>query len=286
MIDLVRVAELDVSAASGLVARADTLCVVADDETFLAVYRHDGTPMSRVALLRDEPPLPEPHAERKRRKPDFEALVELPDGRLLALGSGSTPARMRGVLIDPARDWAVRTIDLSALYGALARELPELNLEGAAVHAERLWLAQRGNGASAQNACVQLDLAGVLRELDGSAALGASTLQAITRVDLGTLDGVPLGFTDLSAHAEHGLFFSAAAEASASTYDDGAVAGSVLGVLSPSGDVLSCQRLAPACKIEGLAVVSASRSSAVTVALVADPDDRALPAPLFFATFK
>src|SRR5690349_13989277 len=98
-VDLEPIAELDVSAASGLVAIAERLYVVADDEHFLATYDFAGRPLGRLALWPDA--LPDEHAERKRLKSDLEALTQLPDGRLLALGSGSTPRRRRGALIDP-----------------------------------------------------------------------------------------------------------------------------------------------------------------------------------------
>src|SRR3954468_11896091 len=153
MLTLHAIAELDISAASGLVALSDRLCTVADDELFLATYDFAGRPLARVPLF--EGVLSEVHAERKAHKPDLEALAAVPDGRLLAFGSGSTPARMRGALVDPARAWNVRGIDLAPLYTALAADLPDLNIEGAMVHEDRLWLAQRGNGADGQNGCIE-----------------------------------------------------------------------------------------------------------------------------------
>ena len=278
MLDLAPIAELDVSAASGLAALPDALCVIADDETFLGVYDYDGRPRARVALLPDR--LPAEHHARKRSKPDFEALAALPDGRLLALGSGSTAARMRGVLITPAMGWGVRAFDLAPLYQALAKDVPELNVEGAAVLGDRLVLLQRGNGAARDNARIDLDLAAVLHALDDGAALDAGALCAIERVRLGEIDGVPLGFTDAAAHPSAGLLFTAAAEDTADTYLDGRSAGSVVGVLS-GGAVLAAHTVQPACKLEGLACRVAG--GATRLWLVADADDRGVPATLFRA---
>src|SRR6185503_11592625 len=103
MIALVPIATLTVSAASGLVRRGDALYVVADDELVLVRYGLDGGERGRVRLRTGE--LPREHAARKAAKADFEALVDLGDGRMLALGSGSTEQRCRGAVIagDAAR---------------------------------------------------------------------------------------------------------------------------------------------------------------------------------------
>ncbi len=271
-LQLSMVAQLDVSAASGLCALPDRLCVVADDETFLAQHAFDGTPLGRVALFGDA--LPEEHATRKRQKPDLEALALLPDGRLLALGSGSTPRRERGALIDPARGWTVRAIALAALYAELRAVLPELNVEGAVVVGERLVLLQRGNGRARANARVDLDLARALEALDGG-MLAASALIAVKAVALPDLAGVPLSFTDATVHAGR-VLFTAAAENTNDTYEDGACSGSVVGELR-GAQVLWIQPVQPACKLEGISCTDDR------LWLVADADDRRAPAPLYSA---
>jgi hypothetical protein len=278
-INLSKVADLDVSAASGLIARGDELYVIADDELFVAAFDTQGTLRRRIALIAGE--LPDDYKERKRRKPDFEALATLPDGRILALGSGSTSARMRSVCFDPTHEVAHQTSDWSELYGALSRILPELNVEGAAVQAGRLWLAQRGNGAAGQNACIELDLETVMGALGASAPIPSRALVAIHPVVLGSIDGAPLSLTDLAPHPSNGLLFSAAAEPSASTYHDAPTTGSVIGVISTRGEVLHELRAMPVCKLEGIA----PSSDAGSLWLVADPDDRSQRAPLFRMTW-
>ena len=280
MLELSEVATLDVSAASGLVALADRLCLVADDEVFLSVYRLDGVPLGRIPLFDDA--LPEDHAGRKRRKPDLEAVALMPDGQVLALGSGSTEARRRGALVDPMRDSPARVIDLGPLYERLAADVPELNIEGAAVGAEAVWLLQRGNGASRFNALIELDLARVVRTLDASASIGADALGSVTPVTLGDLDGVPLSFTDAVARPGGGLIFSAAAEDTSDTYQDGACAGSIIGVLV-DGRVTQRVRVNPTLKLEGIALAGDDRSG-LMLWLVADPDDREIRASLYRAT--
>jgi len=280
MIELTRVAALDVSAASGLCLIGDGVCVIADDENFLALYGLDGRPRRRVALLPGQ--LPATHAERKRLKPDFETLVALPDGRLLALGSGSTPARMRGVLVDPARGWQVRVIDLAPLYAALGARLPELNIEGGAVRDDRLLLLQRGNGSARVNACIELALARVLAAIERSGAIEPDAIGGVERVFLGELAGVALSFTDAAVHPDGRLLFSAAAEDTADTYADGVCTGSVLGWLDAGHAVRDAQPLHPTCKIEGIAC-SAGAGATTALWLVADADDRSIPALLYRA---
>jgi hypothetical protein len=273
------IATLDIAAASGIAQRADKLCVIADDELDLAIYTLAGARCGGVALVPGV--LPDAAAERKAAKPDFEALVSLPDGSLLALGSGSIPARMRGAWITFDAEWPhVRTVDLSDLYTALLRPWPELNIEGCTVCGDALVLCSRGNGARADNVLIHLDLADALSCLRASAELRASSVRAAHRVVLGQLRGTPLSLTDLTLAGDQ-LLFSAAAEASPNTYEDGVCAGSVLGSVSPTGEVLRVAAVSPPLKIEGICVQHNTQSRRLW--LVADADDRSARAPLLAA---
>lgn len=283
VLTLTTLAQLDVSAASGIVATRDRLYVIADDETFLAAYTHAGDPVSKIVL---GGLLPEDHASRKRHKPDYEALCLLPDGRLLALSSGSRPARMRAALVTlPVGSTPVQTesIDLQPLYAHLEQSIPELNIEGAVVFGERLWLLQRGNGKARFNACIELDLERALATLQADKCLDASALIACRRVALGELHGVALSFTDVTAHPTLGLLFSAAAEQTSNTYDDGLCVGSVVGRLSEQGDVQAAQTVSACSKVEGLCVLP-DAAQGVPLRLVCDADDRSVPATLYTAT--
>jgi hypothetical protein len=282
MLALSLFARLDVSAASGLVVSAGCFFVIADDELTLAAYDRDGRPQPRIPLWPGS--LPETHTERKRAKPDLEALCELPDGTLLALGSGSTAQRERGALVDLGAGRTVREIELAPLYRTLRDEFPELNIEGAVVHDNRLWLAQRGNGQSRSNGVIELDSSAVISGLRRG-AISADGLRRVHPVVLGDADGIALGLTDLAADAQSGLLFSAAAEDTPNSYDDGACTSSVVGRLGNDGRVLEAQRVDTPCKIEGLAAV-ASDGAGVDLWLVADPDDRTRPAPLYRARYE
>ncbi|WP_137885975.1 SMP-30/gluconolactonase/LRE family protein [Pseudomonas sp. 2FE] len=263
-------AKLRLSAASALVCQGPSLWLVADDALSLQRYSLTGDWLAEQALLPGE--LPEDAKLRKKLKADFEALLLLPDGALLALGSGSTKRRRRGCLI---RGGVVRVIDLGPLYLKLAEHFHELNLEGAVVHGGQLLLAQRGNGVGGENALVFLDLQQALDDLD-SGQLSASALLRILPLQLAELDGVPLSLTDLSVDPAGRLYFSAAAEATDSSYLDGACVGSVLGRFDQDFNIVQLARLTPRVKIEGLAFQADGR-----LLLVADADDPRIAAPLF-----
>lgn len=264
-------ASLRLAAASALVCRGDELLVLADDELLLQRYSHAGVYLGQSQLLPGE--LPADPALRKKLKPDFEMLCQLPDGRFLALGSGSTPQRQRGVLWQAG---SAQLLDLSGLYGALDARFTGLNLEGAVVQGQQLLLAQRGNNAGSLNALISLDLACVLKQLPG-ASLGPDCLRSITPIELGELQGVPLSFTDLCLANDGRLLFSAAAEDTDSSYTDGDCAGSVLGCLL-DGRLQALWPLAGQGKIEGLCMLADG-----SLRLVNDPDDRSAQSTLYRA---
>lgn len=266
---LQELATLRLAAASALVTLDERLYVLGDDELLLQRYSLTGGFIGQQSLLAGE--LPQEPAERKRLKPDFEMLCVLPDGRLLALGSGSTAQRCRAVLVDGEQH---RMIDLSELYDALATQLPELNLEGAVVQGQQLLLAQRGNGRGGVNALISLDLSRVLSGLH-QGVLSASALCTVQPVELGGWQGVPLSLTDLCLDGQGRLLFSAAAEDTTSSYHDGACAGSVIGCLD-AGRVSRQWPLAGQAKIEGLVMLADG-----SLRLVNDPDDRQQRSRLF-----
>ncbi|MBL8360915.1 MAG: hypothetical protein JNN18_10535 [Rubrivivax sp.] len=276
------------SAASGLVRLRGQLAVVADDELHLGLFEPFGHEPGRVFRLFDGD-LPPEHLARKAAKPDCEALLVLPPfgdfghGALMAMGSGSAPARHRGVLI--ALDAAggphgpVQPLDLTGLLGPLRERIADLNIEGAFVHGDALSLLQRGNSARAFNARIDFVWSDVQRWLAAEGPAPAPS--SITRYELGALDGIPLSFTDGAALPDGGWVFSAAAEDTTDPYADGHCAGSVVGRVDARGVVQACERLAPAMKVEGL--VATAPKDAIELLMVTDGDDRGQPALLLGA---
>ncbi len=75
------------------------------------------------------------------------------------------------------------------------------------------------------------------------AAIGAIAPSAIDLVDLGQIDGVPLSFTDGAGLPDGGMVFTAVAEDTEDTYNDGACLGAAIGVAARDGRVRFIERL-------------------------------------------
>ncbi len=261
------------SAASGLVVCGARLYVVADDALCLAQFDLEGAAPGRLIPL-IAGALPQDSAQRKRVKPDFEILLELPAARgtrLLALGSGSTGQRMRGAIIDlPGEREAatVRMIDLAPLYAALAPLVPEINLEGAVLQGENLLLFNRGNGNHPASQVLELPLAAVLAGSPATASLRSE-------LDLPLLDGVPLTVTDACLAADGHLLLSAVAEATADSYADGELRGAALVELDAGLRMCAVSPLEPAIKVEGLAMRGMADGAELLCVTDADDPERA-----------
>ncbi|HEV2815361.1 MAG TPA: hypothetical protein VGW10_19045 [Solirubrobacteraceae bacterium] len=274
-----------VSAASGIAAPGAWLYVVVDDEVGLGVFPREGDAPGRLLALPGEE-LPNDPVARKKQKPDLEALCVLPphegapDGALLGLGSGSAAPRHRGISWALDAHGALRgraePVDLSSLYAELGRHFAQLNVEGVTVSGDELLVAQRGNSAEGINAIAVLDLAGVLEALARDATIDPGALRAIERHDLPELNGVPATFTDLAALPDGRVVYTACAEATDDPVRDGEFVGAVVGILGADFAPLE-----PAHKVEGVWPVP--DGDRIELLLVADADDRAIPAPLLRA---
>lgn len=268
--------DLDLSAASGLVVLDGLAWVVADDQLTLRAYPLDGAGRSRSIAL-DPAAVPVAGvALPKKSKPDLEVLFDAGDGRLVALGSGSRPNRCRGFSIGLA-DGSVDTIDLSLAYESPRLRSAPLNVEGAARLGDTLILAHRGLSAADPSRILVFDAQACLAAQRGR--WPASALRSIITVELGTLAGVPLGFTDLALHPRRGLHYLAVAERTDDAYADGEVVGTVFGRLDAGFRPTTLGRLRPDHKCEGLAWWKADHAADHWLG-VTDADDPVQPARL------
>ena len=277
-----------IAAASGLAHVGEHVYVIADDAHEIGAFRlSDAAPGRLTRMLPGE--LPTDEAERKRVKPDFESLARLPGhggggGALLVLGSGSRKSRHGGVLWQLGEDSGLEgepeRLDVSALYGTLESEIPDLNIEGTAVSGDRLLLFQRGNGRAAVNAVVALDLAASLAALAEN-TLTPDAVVAIRRYDLGEVGGVRLAFSDAAALADGRIVYSAVAEGGDDTFHDGHCAGAGVGIIEADGELGHWEPLEPAAKVEGIEARLDGRE--LRLLMVADADDPGRPSPLLSA---
>lgn len=267
-----------VAAASGLWVGFGQRYVVSDDEACLAVFPEGPGPGRRLPLWPGAPL----HALEKAEKPDLEGLAALPGGRLLGLPSGSTPRRRRGALVSlGAKGEVLRSemLELGPLFDRLAQETSELNLEGAALTPQGLWLAQRGNRSTPS----ALFLVNPRRLEQGQAPAADDFVRAVP-LALGEVNGVPLTPTDLFPLKDGALLLTAAGEDTADAYNDGACVAAAVAVVEPTGRVRRLEQLTPVHKVEGVHAVE--RDGALELLLVADPDDPSIPAPLLEATWR
>lgn len=269
------------SAASGLVQIGEILCVVGDDEQHLAVFnQNDDGPGPLLRLLPGD--LPRKPKKRKAVKPDFEILFQLPSPPdastklICALGSGSTPERMRGVVIN-LDTGSVTVLDLQPLFAALAPLVTEINLEGAVVRGDRLLLFNRGNMSHPETYIVETALAAVTGNADFDARL-------IKTLALPMIGSVPLTVTDACSLGNEQFLISAVAEVTDDSYADGDILGAAIILLNADLDILAIEPVEPTLKIEGIA----ARHTALGVEMlcVSDADDPDTPSSLYSATLQ
>lgn len=258
-----------VRGASALGRDGDRLVIVQDDVHVLALRDAAGVVSARLLPTDERTGRARSFDDRrgnKHQKLDLEACFRLPDGRFVALGSGSSSVRERLIVMDA--DGTVRVVAGAELYAGLRSERrfagAELNLEGAVVWETQpkavIRLFQRGNGAPRDgllpiSATADLLLEDFLAWLDRGAP--PPRPEAIAQFDLGEVDGVRFGFTDAAAVEGGRIAFLACAEGSPDAVRDGEVHGCRFGWIDADGaqmtSVVDATGQPIALKLEGLA---------------------------------
>lgn len=222
-----------IPSGSGLATTGSRLFILGDDAAYL--YELDLAYQLRhqYLLLPDHV-----HGKRipKATKPDLESLFL--DGQgdtaaLYAFGSGSkTPGRDLMLRIPLEQPNAPQTYTLTPFYDRLTAamdiEREQLNLEGALVMADTLYLLNRGT-----NTLIGLSWPRFLEYLQGH--LSASQLHiALHRYKLPTIQGKEARFSGACAvPGSRKILFTASVEDTQNWIDDGEVLGSFIGLLDP-----------------------------------------------------
>jgi len=280
-----------VRSASSITRTRAGIAVIQDDANFIALFNDDGTRKRTIPLPPGEGG--QRHFDDRRGnkayKLDLEGSVTVTTEAgeiLLAFGSGSTDRRECITLLSglEAERHEVSLVHVPRLYEALRRATAfagsELNVEGVIQVGERLRLFGRGNGAvrgelKPVNASCDLDSSALLAHLRDPAGSNPPPPFDIVQYELGTLDGIPLGFTDVTTW-RGAVCYSAAAEASPDSVRDGRVPGSAIGVIAATG-----ARWAPltepsgslfAAKVEGLLPVNDGGNAFYAVVDSDNPD--------------
>ena len=225
-----------ISAASGLLFTQNVLFIISDSSSYL--YQYD----IEKSLLLKFPLVKEPAENiQKQDKLDLESITQH-GNQIILLGSGSTENRTTMFSLDLSTD-ALKTQDLKPLYQKLktVSELndDQFNIEGAIYANETMVLFQRGNSAASQN--------GIFLIPNNQ----KDNIRFIPII-LPTLDGIETTFTD-AILVNDIIYFLACAENTTSTYEDGEVLGSILGIMhAPTFEIIAVKLLSDHQKFEGI----------------------------------
>jgi hypothetical protein len=176
-----------------------------------------------------------------------------------------------------------KILDLSPIFAPIDGAFSAPNIEGAVIVRDEMRLFQRGNKGDCTNAIVRFSLPSFLDALTLKRADALKPI-AVETIDLGDCDGIPLSFTDAAALPNGDVVFTAVAEDTDDTYNDGPCAAAAVGIMDDKGKLRRLLRLDAPLKVEG--VEARADGDAISLLLVTDADDPGIPAALFTATME
>lgn len=258
-----------ISAASGLVYSQNVLFVISDSSNFLYQYDIDKKLLLKFPLVKDAKENIE-----KVNKPDLESITKY-GNQLIMLGSGSTQKRNTMFSLDLGSD-TLQTQDLTELYqnlktvGSFSDD--QLNIEGAIYAHQTMLLFQRGNSKNSQNGIFIIPN----NQEDGI---------RFVPISLPTLDDIETTFTD-AILVNDKIYFLACAENTESTYEDGEVLGTILGIMhAPTFEIIDVQLLSEHQKFEGITLYKESENE-LEFLLCEDNDTETTEAEIYKLTLK
>lgn len=215
----------------------------------------------------------------KAEKPDFEALsciIFNEQLHLLVMGSGSTEKRKQALLYNPSNH-QVKTLLDKLDYDYLQNSVAltggaDLNIEAVCSDSHHLYIFQRGNINHFHGVLV-FDL----EKIQAHKSLENALIRSFN-LTLPEINGSVSGISDAYFFADKNVIVATAAvEQTLNTYDDGAVLGSYILVLSPKGEVLDSFLIQDAegntlaIKVEGITWLESNADGEVFL-LVTDSD--------------
>ena len=211
---------IGIGSASGLYYNNGSIYLISDSSYMLYEYNIANKTLDKTALTGKDYTGPLENIM-KEDKADYEAMAA--DGSdIYIFGSGSTDKRNAITQINYKVKRLQSAIDASSIYETMksfGEITPEnFNIEAAVNDGSTWYLFNRGNGPAGQNGVFTLD--GDMQEAFFQIIYNPLQLPVINDAQAGFTDAVKVG---------EKLYFIAAAERGASTYDDGAVAGTLIG---------------------------------------------------------
>lgn len=258
-----------IAAPSGLLYTQNVLFVISDSSNFLYQYDIDKKLLLKFPLVKEAKENIE-----KAEKPDLESITQH-GNQLIMLGSGSTQKRNTMFTLDLGTD-ALQSQDLSALYqnlktvGSFTDD--QLNIEGAIYAHQTMLLFQRGNSKNSRNGIFIIPN----NQEDGI---------RFVPISLPTLDDIETTFTD-AILVKDKIHFLACAENTTSTYEDGEVLGTILGVMhAPTFEIIDVQLLSEHQKFEGITLYKESENE-LEFLLCEDNDTETTETEIYKLTMK
>ncbi|MFZ3231156.1 MAG: hypothetical protein WA160_13190 [Pseudobdellovibrio sp.] len=152
--------------------------------------------------------------ERKKLKPDFEALLQsgTDSNKILLIPSGSKNNRTQCLIFDLTTN-NFKPLDFTSLFKNISYQLPLINIEGAAYYNNNYLFLNRGV-ADNLSSIIHVD----------SKTLKIKTIQ---QIDFGEIENIPLHGSELCLFDNY-LYALAVAEDTKNSFDDGKVLGSSL----------------------------------------------------------
>ncbi len=215
----------------------------------------------------------------KAEKPDYEALsciIFNEQLHLLVMGSGSTEKRKQALLYNPSNH-QVQTLLDKLDYDYLQNSVAltggaDLNIEAVCSDNHHLYIFQRGNINHFHGVLV-FDL----EKIQAHKSLENALIRSFN-LTLPEINGSVSGISDAYFFVDKNVIVATAAvEQTLNTYDDGAVLGSYILVLSPKGEVLDsfliqdAEGSTLAIKVEGITWLESNADGEVFL-LVTDSD--------------
>jgi hypothetical protein len=206
---------IGIGSASGLVYHEEKIYIISDNSNFLYEYVITNQKLNKIALVEN--------AEEniiKKDKSDFESIT-LKGDDLIILGSGSTEKRNQIFKFD-INSKKIKEKSFAEFYNKIKLELEikenELNIEGLIATDKNIYFFQRGNGGTCKNGIIYAE-----DEPDNP------NFKFIP-FELPKIKNIETSFTD-AILVENKIYFLAAAEDTTSTYEDGEVLGSIIGII-------------------------------------------------------
>lgn len=247
-------------AASGIGYENNQLQLVSDNSNALYHYFIVNDSLAKYSF--DENPVSDLMA--KKQKYDLESFTKI-DNTWYAFGSGSTENRNIGFMFNKFSKYSTK-IDLTDLYSEMKSfsdlQDDDFNIEAVTTYNEDWLFINRGNGPKNAN---------YIFVVQGKNLTDEYNIYYF-EFDLPKINNVQSGFSDGTV-INNTLYFIATAEDEQSTFNDGAIKGSLFGAIDlKKMKVLFTEKISDTNKFEGITVLEQNKKN-IVFALCEDNDD-------------